>query len=60
MKSSPHPVINLILDSMAVVLLGLLILWATSLAVNIWIRVRHELQVKKTVHRKPHEKEDGL
>ena len=64
MKTSPHPVINLILNGMAVALLALLILWAANLAVNVWIRVRHEfhrkIHRKKSVHHKPHEKEDGL
>ena len=60
MKTSPHPLINLVLNGMAVALLALLILWAANLAVNVWIRVRHELRRKKSVHHKPHEKEDGL
>ncbi len=60
MKPAAHPIINLVLDGMAVALLGLLILWAANLAVNLWIRVRHELHPKRSTHHKPHEKEDGL
>ncbi len=60
MKSSPHPVINLVLDGMALATLGLLILWAANLAVNLWIRIRHELRSRRTSRHKPHEKEDGL
>ena len=47
MKPASHPIINLVLDGMAVALLGLLILWAANLAVNLWIRVRHELRPPK-------------
>jgi hypothetical protein len=54
MKPAAHPIINLILDGMAAALLGVLVLWMVNLAVNIWIRVRHELHQKKSA-RKVHE-----
>ena len=54
MKPAAHPIINLILDGMAAALLGVLVLWMANLAVNIWIRVRHELHRKKSA-RKVHE-----
>ena len=54
MKPGAHPIINLILDGMAAALLGILVLWMANLAVNIWIRVRHELHQKRSA-RKAHE-----
>jgi hypothetical protein len=54
MKPVAHPIINLILDGMAAALLGVLVLWMANLAVNIWIRVRHELHQKRSA-RKAHE-----
>jgi hypothetical protein len=60
MKPPSHPIINLVLDGLAVAVLGLVILWAANLALNLWIRVRHELRRKKSQPHKLHEKEDGL